>query len=123
MNMKAKKPLPTTTSLSSLSPKNLIPFFVKLDEMLGYVGENSVLDYYAKIDNAPKRSEKRKLSKELEQLIGNRIESYSKALQYFFEERLRNIIKSKGIGDGRGQLPKKLLDKLVYRNIVTEVSS
>jgi hypothetical protein len=119
----AKKPLPTTTSLSSLSPKNLIPFFVKLDEMLGYVGENSVLDYYAKIDNAPKRSEKRKLSKELEQLIGNRIESYSKALQYFFEERLRNIINSKGIGDGRGQLPKKLLDKLVDRNIVTEVSS
>ncbi len=119
----AKKPLPTTTSLSSLSPKNLIPFFVKLDEMLGYVGENSVLDYYAKIDNAPKRSEKRKLSKELEQLIGNRIESYSKALQYFFEERLRNIINSKGIGDGRGQLPKKLLNKLVDRNIVTEVSS
>jgi hypothetical protein len=119
----AKTPLPTTTSLSSLSPKNLIPFFVKLDEMLGYVGENSVLDYYAKIDNAPKRSEKRKLSKELEQLIGNRIESYSKALQYFFEERLRNIINSKGIGDGRGQLPKKLLDKLVDRNIVTEVSS
>ena len=119
----AKNPLPTTTSLSSLSPKNLIPFFVKLDEMLGYVAENSVLDYYAKIDNAPKRSEKRKLSKELEQLIGNRIESYSKALQYFFEERLRNIINSKGIGDGRGQLPKKLLDKLVDRNIVTEVSS
>lgn len=116
----AKEPLGGSLTLSSLSPKKLIPFFAKLDSLLGSTGSDSVLGFYERIDKA---KNKRKLIDELESTIQGRILAYRNALIYFFEENLRKIINSKGVGDGKGQLPKKLLNKLVDKNIVTEVES
>ena len=116
----AKEPLGGSLTLSSLSPKKLIPFFAKLDSLLGSTGSDSVLGFYDRID---KSKNKRKLIDKLESTIQGRILAYRNALIYFFEENLRKIINSKGVGDGKGQLPKKLLNKLVDKNIVTEVES
>jgi len=118
----AKEPLGGSLTLSSLSPKKLIPFFARLDSLLGSTGSDSVLGFYERIDKATHK-DKKKLIDELESTIQGRILAYRNALIYFFEENLRKIINSKGVGDGKGQLPKKLLNKLVDKNIVTEVES
>ena len=118
----AKEPLGGSLTLSSLSPKNLIPFFAKLDSLLGSTGSDSVLGFYERIDKATHK-DKKKLIDKLESTIQGRIFAYRNALIYFFEENLRKIINSKGVGDGKGQLPKKLLNKLLDKNIVTEVQA
>jgi hypothetical protein len=110
------------STLSQLSPQNLIAFFAKLDSLLGYgEGAGSVLDYYGKIDKSNIKKEKIALANELEKALQKRIEGYRSGIVYAFETRLERIIKTKGVGEGKGQLPQKLLDRLAERNLVTVV--
>lgn len=111
-------------SLSQLGPEKLVAFLAKLDSLLGYgEGAGSVADYYEKIDDSNDIKKKKALAEELEEKIGKRIGGYKEGLIYAFEDRLRNIITTKGVGDSRGQLPKKLLDRLVDTGLVTEVGA
>ena len=111
-------------SLSQLGPEKLVAFLAKLDSLLGYgEGAGSVTGYYKKIDESKDIKKKRALAEELEEKIGKRIGGYKEGLIYAFEDRLRNIITTKGVGDSRGQLPKKLLDRLVDTGLVTEVGA
>tara|TARA_R100001015_G_C4632806_1_gene196861 strand:- start:322 stop:2328 length:2007 start_codon:yes stop_codon:yes gene_type:complete len=104
------------TTFSALSPENLIIFFVKLDDLTGFSTQsNSVLEYYERIDASKDFKERKRIISQLEKSIEEKIISFRNALQVFFEENLRKLISQR-------RLPKKLLDKLIDKGIVTEVS-
>tara|TARA_R100001440_G_scaffold16224_5_gene27561 strand:- start:2947 stop:4953 length:2007 start_codon:yes stop_codon:yes gene_type:complete len=114
--IKTSKKSAKITTLSALSPENLIIFFVKLDDLTGFSTQsNSVLEYYERIDASKDFKERKRIISQLEKSIEEKIISFRNALQVFFEENLRKLISQR-------RLPKKLLDKLIDKGIVTEVS-